>query len=134
MLAKIWVHCVPAALVCALAAPACALEAKQVRSDKHNFNVVPLVEGLQNPWSIAWLPDGRMLVTERAGRLRIVSKDFKLDPKPVEGLPKIRTALVGGSHEPRDRQGHRRRHRPERRGLPQDRARVTGHEIGQRSG
>ena len=74
-------------------AVACAGEARQTRSEKHNFTVVPLVEGLQNPWSIAWLPDGRMLVTERAGRLRIVSRDFKLDPKPIEGLPRI---VVGG--------------------------------------
>src|SRR6476619_4639488 len=72
---------------------ACAGESKQVRSEKHNFNIVTLVTGLDHPWSIAWLPDGRMLVTERAGRLRIVSKDFKLDPQPVEGLPKI---VVGG--------------------------------------
>ena len=70
-----------------------AAERKSIQSEKHSFNVVTLVEGLQNPWCIAWLPDGRMLVTERAGRLRIVSKDFKLDPKPVEGLPKI---IVGG--------------------------------------
>jgi aldose sugar dehydrogenase len=39
--------------------------------------MVTLVEGLENPWSIAFLPDGRMLVTERPGRLRIVSKDFR---------------------------------------------------------
>ena len=68
---------------------ACSGEARQIRSEKHNFNVVTLVEGLENPWSIAWLPDGRMLVTERPGRLRIVSKDFKLDPKPIDGLPPI---------------------------------------------
>jgi aldose sugar dehydrogenase len=73
--------------------PAHAGEARQVRSEKHNFSVVLLVEGLQNPWSLAWLPDGRMLVAERTGRLRIVSKDFKLDPKPIEGLPRI---VVGG--------------------------------------
>ena len=76
-----------------LATPACGGEARAIRSEKHNFNVVKLVDGLQNPWSIAWLPDGRMLVTERAGRLRIVSKDFKLDPKAIEGLPRI---VVGG--------------------------------------
>jgi glucose/arabinose dehydrogenase len=50
---------------------------------------VKLVEGLEYPWCIAWLPDGRMLVTEKPGRLRIVSKDFKLDPKPVDGLPPV---------------------------------------------
>ena len=87
-----------AALMLPLAAAgaACAGEGKQVRSEKHNFSVVTLVEGLQNPWGMAWLPDGRMLVTERAGRLRIVSRDFKLDPKPVEGLPKIAVEGQGG--------------------------------------
>jgi aldose sugar dehydrogenase len=76
-----------------------ASEARQVRSEKHDFNVVQLVDGLQNPWSIAWLPDGRMLVTERPGRLRIVSADFKLDPRPVEGLPKIVVGGQGGLFE-----------------------------------
>jgi len=78
---------------------ACAGEAKQVRTEKHSFAVNVLVEGLQNPWSMAWLPDGRMLVTERAGRLRIVSRDFKLDSKAVEGLPKIVVAGQGGLFE-----------------------------------
>ena len=83
-----------AAAVLTLAAiVACAGEPKSFKSEKHTFTVVTLVGGLQNPWGMAWLPDGQMLVTERAGRLRIVSKDFKLDPKPVEGLPKI---VVGG--------------------------------------
>ena len=36
------------------------------------FDIVTVVEGLQNPWSIAFLPDGRMLVTERPGRLRVL--------------------------------------------------------------
>lgn len=72
---------------------ACATDRSTQRSERHSFTVVTLTEGLQNPWSIAWLPDGRMLVTERAGRLRIVTKDFKLDPKAVEGLPQI---VVGG--------------------------------------
>jgi len=70
--------------------------AQTVQSEKHAFRVVTLVRGLQNPWSIAFLPDGRMLVTEREGRLRIVSKDFKLDPKPVEGLPEIVASGQGG--------------------------------------
>ncbi|HEX6004143.1 MAG TPA: PQQ-dependent sugar dehydrogenase, partial [Burkholderiales bacterium] len=58
--------------------------------------VVTLVEGLSFPWSLAFLPDGRMLVTERDGRLRIVSKDFKLDPKPVEGVPRVVATGQGG--------------------------------------
>ncbi len=75
---------------------ALAADGGAVRSEKHAFNVNVLVQGLQNPWSIAWLPDGRMLVTERAGRLRIVSKDFRLDPKSVVGLPKIVVGDQGG--------------------------------------
>src|SRR5688572_10064825 len=76
-----------------------AAHAAEVRSEKHNFRVVKLVDGLERPWSIAWLPDGRMLVTEKTGRLRIVSKDFKLDPKAVEGLPKIVVTGQGGLFE-----------------------------------
>ena len=82
-----------AAVLASVSVAACGGEGRSFKSEKHAFNVVPLVAGLQNPWGMAWLPDGRMLVTERTGRLRIVSKDFKLDPKPVEGLPKI---VVGG--------------------------------------
>ena len=67
-------------LLCVLPAAACAGEVRPVRSEKHNFTIVTLVEGLERPWSIAWLPDGRMLVTERGAQLPIVSKDFKLDP------------------------------------------------------
>ncbi len=44
----------------------------------------------------AMLPDGRMLVTERAGRLRVVGRDFRLDPQPVAGLPEIIAAGQGG--------------------------------------
>jgi glucose/arabinose dehydrogenase len=74
-------------------------EARRVSSEKHDFNVVRLMDGLQNPWSIAWLPDGRMLVTERPGRLRIVAADFRLDPRPVEGLPPIVVGGQGGLFE-----------------------------------
>ena len=84
------------AIAVTFVAGACAADRKPIRSDKHAFEVVTLVQGLEHPWSIAWLPDGRMLVTERAGRLRIVSKDFQLDPKAVEGLPKIVASGQGG--------------------------------------
>lgn len=67
-----------------------------IHSEKHSFRIVPLLAGLENPWSIAFLPDGRMLVTERAGRLRLVSQDFKLDPKPIEGLPEVIANGQGG--------------------------------------
>lgn len=82
-------------LLLALSWTACAA-AQTIQSEKHAFRVVTLTRGLQNPWSIAFLPDGRMLVTERAGRLRIVGRDFKLDPKPVEGLPEVVANGQGG--------------------------------------
>jgi glucose/arabinose dehydrogenase len=53
------------------------------------------VEGLEHPWGLAFLPDGRLLVTERPGRLRIV-RDGTLDPRPVEGLPEIAAVGQGG--------------------------------------
>ena len=57
-------------------------------SSRHNFRVVTLAEGLENPWSIAWLPSGEMLVTERPGRLRIM-RNGKLEPEPVSGWPRV---------------------------------------------
>jgi glucose/arabinose dehydrogenase len=70
--------------------------AQTLKSEKHAFRVVTLVRGLQHPWSIAFLPDGRALVTEREGRLRVIGKDWRLDPQPVEGLPDIVASGQGG--------------------------------------
>jgi glucose/arabinose dehydrogenase len=46
------------------------------------------VEGLEHPWSLAFLPDGRMLVTEKPGRLRIIAVDGTLS-EPVSGVPEV---------------------------------------------
>jgi glucose/arabinose dehydrogenase len=67
-----------------------------ITSEKHAFRLATLVTGLENPWSVAFLPDGRMLVTERAGRLRMVGPDFRLDPQPIEGLPETVERGQGG--------------------------------------
>ena len=67
-----------------------------INSEKHSFRVVTLLKGLENPWSVAFLPDGRMLVTERAGRLRLVGQDFRMDPKPITGLPDVEARGQGG--------------------------------------
>lgn len=67
-----------------------------ITSEEHTFRLATLVTGLDNPWSVAFLPDGRMLVTERAGRLRLVGTDFRLDPKPIEGLPESVERGQGG--------------------------------------
>lgn len=74
---------------------AAALEAPTVRTEEHAIRVRVLVQGLENPWSLAFLPDGRMLVTERNGRLRVV-RESKLDPQPVSGLPPVAPNGQGG--------------------------------------
>ena len=64
-------------------------------AEQHNLRVTVMASGLVHPWAIAFLPDGRMLVTERPGRLRIIS-DGKLEPAPVSGVPAVRAAGLGG--------------------------------------
>ena len=59
------------------------------------FDVVTVAEGLQNPWSVAFLPNGKMLVTERPGRLRVLGTDGKLS-EPVAGLPAVHARGQGG--------------------------------------
>ena len=59
------------------------------------FDVVTVAEGLVNPWSLAFLPGGKMLVTERPGRLRVLSADGKLSA-PVSGLPAVDARGQGG--------------------------------------
>jgi glucose/arabinose dehydrogenase len=60
------------------------------------FDVVTVTEGLVNPWGLTFLPDGRMLVTEKPGRLRIISADGKTMSEPVAGLPAMDTRGQGG--------------------------------------
>lgn len=75
-------------------APAAAEEI--VRSEEHSFRVVEVTAGLDHPWGLAFLPGGRMLVTERAGRLRTVAADGRLDPEPVAGVPAVHAHGQGG--------------------------------------
>jgi aldose sugar dehydrogenase len=59
------------------------------------FEVVTIASGLVNPWGMAFLPGGRILVTERPGRLRIAGTDGKLS-EPVAGLPAVDARNQGG--------------------------------------
>lgn len=65
------------------------------RSAFHNYRIVTVVDSLVNPWSIAFLPGGDMLVTERPGRLRIV-RNGKLLPAPAAGVPPVFAQGQGG--------------------------------------
>lgn len=62
---------------------------------EYTIRVDKVADGLANPWAIAFLPDGDMLVTERSGRLRLIS-DGELEPLPVSGAPKVKTTVLGG--------------------------------------
>jgi glucose/arabinose dehydrogenase len=63
-----------------------------------NLTVETVAGGLANPWAFAFLPDGRMLVTERPGRLRIVARGGNPSP-PVAGLPPVFARGQGGLHD-----------------------------------
>ncbi|HUF70811.1 MAG TPA: PQQ-dependent sugar dehydrogenase [Longimicrobiales bacterium] len=86
----------PVAVLAGLAVmiPAAA-HAQSYRSEHHAFRAVPVAEGLNNPWSIAFVPGGDILITERAGRLRIV-RNGQLLEAPVEGVPEVRARGQGG--------------------------------------
>jgi glucose/arabinose dehydrogenase len=87
----------PAVLAAALAGPAAAQapSGQRVESSAGPIQVETVARGLENPWGLAFLPDGRMLVTERPGRLRIVSATGQLS-QPLGGLPRIAARGQGG--------------------------------------
>ena len=66
-----------------------------LKSTLHDYRVVTVAEGLVQPWSIAFLPGGDALITERPGRLRIL-RQGKLLAQPVEGVPKVFHSGQGG--------------------------------------
>ncbi|MES9830374.1 MAG: PQQ-dependent sugar dehydrogenase [Candidatus Thiodiazotropha sp.] len=70
--------------------------AEAIATEKHRLGYETVVEGLSNPWSLAFLPDGGMLISERSGTLRIVNTLGKLETKPIEGLPEINQHGQGG--------------------------------------
>lgn len=59
------------------------------------LRVTEVARGLENPWSLAFLPDGRMLVTERPGRMRLVAANGELSP-PLAGVPAVQARGQGG--------------------------------------
>jgi aldose sugar dehydrogenase len=66
-----------------------------IKTEKQTFKVEIVARGLETPWGLAFLPDGRLLITERPGRLRIVQKG-QLLPEPVTGTPTVWERQDGG--------------------------------------
>ena len=64
-------------------------------AEQHKIRVTVVTKGLVHPWSLVFLPDGSMLVTERPGRIRVVRNGI-LDAKPIGGVPQPRTNGNGG--------------------------------------
>src|SRR5919109_5546486 len=65
------------------------------KSTLHDYRLVTVADGMAQPWSIAFLPGGDALITERPGRLRIL-RQGKLVPQPVDGVPAVFHSGQGG--------------------------------------
>ena len=88
-----WSHAACLAAV-AFASAASAQEGRRYRTQAGDVVVETVASGLANPWGLAFLPDGRMLVTERPGRLRVVTPEGRILP-PMEGLGAVAIAAKG---------------------------------------
>jgi len=81
-------------LIVAASSVACAAEDAKL-AEQPQVRLVTVAEGLEHPWGIAFLPDGRALVTERPGRLRIVAQDGTVGPA-LDGVPTVDATGQGG--------------------------------------
>ncbi len=86
--------CWPLLVGSVLGTPAAA--AQPYVTEQASFRIQQVAAGLEHPWGLAFLPDGRMLVTERPGRLRLIDADGRLLGQPISGLPEIRPHGQGG--------------------------------------
>lgn len=75
--------------------PATAQQSQRFSTEKAEITVETVARGLENPWSLAFLPDGRMLVTERPGRLRLIGRGGAVSA-PLEGVPAVAAGGQGG--------------------------------------
>jgi len=87
---------IPALALALLLFSLAPLTGAEIQTELERIEVEILSDQLAHPWSLAFLPDGRMLVTERPGRLRLFGADGRLDPRPIEGLPPVRGYGQGG--------------------------------------
>ena len=89
--AALWARIAIALLACA----SVASPAQEFRSESGPLRVVTVARGLEHPWGLAFLPDGRLLVTERAGRMRVVATGGALGA-PLAGVPPVAAQGQGG--------------------------------------
>ncbi|TDJ73434.1 PQQ-dependent sugar dehydrogenase [Pseudomonas putida] len=94
MLRRNWLTTLAAAAVLPLLAHAAPVQ--QFPSEEGQLTVSTIADGLRNPWALAFLPGGKdMLVTERAGNLRVISAEGKVGA-PISGVPKVWAEGQGG--------------------------------------
>lgn len=76
-------------VVLALAGGLVLPEQDAVANEQSGYQIETVAQGLEHPWSLAFLPDGRMLVTERSGRLRLLTAEGELLQEPLAGVPEV---------------------------------------------
>jgi len=86
---------IAAVALCAVSAPSLANQTKAPAAPTSEVTVETVAEGLDHPWGFEFLPDGRIIVTERDGRMRLVGTDGQLSP-PVAGVPEVFAQGQGG--------------------------------------
>lgn len=85
----------PATAASEAADPEVAAAANEAIAQGPTVQQTVLVDSLEHPWGLDWLPDGTMIVTERPGRVRLI-RDGQLEPTPVAGVPNVLSAGQGG--------------------------------------
>ncbi|MBL3558153.1 MULTISPECIES: PQQ-dependent sugar dehydrogenase [Marinobacter] len=74
-------------------------ESDAMAEEQPGYEIKTVAQGLEHPWSLAFLPDGRMLVTERPGRLRVITAEGKLLPDALDGVPEVFASAQAGLFE-----------------------------------
>jgi len=88
-------HLVAATALIALVAPFASAQDAPIKTERYTLKVETLASGLSSPWSVALLPDGLILITEKAGALRVMREE-KLLERSVLGLPEMTVRGQGG--------------------------------------
>ena len=83
------------AMIVAIAAPMTAAQESPLKTERYTLKVETVAADLTSPWSVALLPDGLILITEKPGNLRVM-REGKLLARPVSGLPKVTPRGQGG--------------------------------------